>query len=108
MAVHLTPSATHRVTQLVEKDPARSWLRLAIQGGGCSGMSYVMEFVAQPKEKDKVFESEEGLRVCIDRRSYLHLNGMEIDWEESLVTQAFRFNNPHATRTCSCGESFSV
>ena len=108
MAVQLTSSATQRVTALIEQDPARPWLRLAIRGGGCSGMSYVMEFVESPGERDKVFTFDDGIQVCIDRRSYLHLNGMEIDWEESLVSRAFRFNNPHATRTCSCGESFAV
>ncbi len=71
-------------------------------------MSYVMEFVDTPGERDKAFTLEDGVQVCIERRSYLYLNGMEIDWEENLVTRAFRFNNPHAARTCSCGESFAV
>lgn len=108
MAIQLTPSATQRVTELVSQDPSRPWLRLAIRGGGCSGMSYVMEFVDAPGERDKAFTLEDGLQVCIDRRSYLYLNGMEIDWEENLVTRAFRFHNPHASRTCGCGESFAV
>lgn len=108
MAIQLTSSATQRVNELVNQDPTRPWLRLAIRGGGCSGMSYVMEFVDEPGERDKAFTFEGGVQVCIERRSYLYLNGMEIDWEENLVTRAFRFNNPHASRTCSCGESFAV
>lgn len=107
MAVSLTDAAKDRVRELVQNNTAASWLRLGVRGGGCSGFSYVMEFVGEPQEKDKVFEFDD-VKVCVDRKSYLFLNGIELDWESDLVRQQFIFNNPHAKRSCSCGESFAV
>ncbi len=108
MAVTVTDSANTRIRELLLDHPEAKWLRLGIRGGGCSGFSYFMDFVPQPEEKDKRFEQAEGVRVCVDRKSYLYLNGTELDWENTLVAQRFVFNNPMAKRTCSCGESFTV
>lgn len=106
MALTLTGSAVTRGKELlVEKNAA--WLRIGIRGGGCSGLSYFMDYVAEPESTDKQFE-QDGLNVCIDRKSYLFLNGTEIDWEHSLVKSGFVFKNPDAKKTCSCGESFSL
>ena len=108
MAVSLTPSAKDRGRELVtNREDDAQWLRLGVRGGGCSGFSYVMEFVAEPQDKDKIFEFED-VQVCVDRKSYLFLNGIELDWVSDLIRQQFVFNNPQAKRSCSCGESFTV
>lgn len=107
MAVSLTESAKDRVRELVTKHDDAAWLRLGVRGGGCSGFSYVMEFVPEPQDKDKLFEFDD-VKVCVDRKSYLFLNGIELDWESDLIRQQFVFNNPQAKRSCSCGESFAI
>lgn len=106
MPVSFTPAAVVRGKELVAEKSAQ-WLRVGIRSGGCSGMSYFMDYVAAPDATDKQFELD-GLRVCVDRKSYLFLNGTEIDWEQSLVKQGFVFHNPTAKRSCSCGESFTI
>ena len=108
MAITMTPSAVARIEQLLTAAPKTPWLRLAIKGGGCSGMSYVLDFVEAAGEKDKRFSFSDHVNVCVDRKSYLYVNGIEIDWQSDLITQSFVFNNPQATKTCSCGESFAV
>jgi iron-sulfur cluster assembly protein len=106
MAITFSDAAISRGKELVQEKGA-PWVRLGIRGGGCSGLSYFMDFVPTPEEKDKQFEFD-GLRVCIDRKSYLYLVGTEIDFEETLVRNGFVFHNPAAKRTCSCGESFTL
>lgn len=108
MAVQLTESAVQRVAQLKVKNEApQQWLRIAIRGGGCSGLSYHLDFVDSPDETDKRFMFGD-VNVCVDRKSYLFLNGTEIDWEETVLKTGFVFKNPNATGSCSCGESFSL
>ncbi len=81
-------------------------LRLGVQGGGCSGMSYVLRFESQSDEHDKIFEFGD-VRVFIDPKSFIYLRGMVLDWEDTLMRQGFLFNNPNATKSCGCGTSFS-
>ena len=108
MAVTLTESACNRVRELRTKRGNHDlWLRLGVRGGGCSGFSYVIDLVDQPDDKDKTFEFED-VRVCVDRKSYLFINGIELDYEVDLIKQQFVFNNPQAKRSCSCGESFTI
>jgi iron-sulfur cluster assembly protein len=104
--VVLTDAAVRRLLALAAEQGAGG-LRLAIKGGGCSGLSYVMEWVAAPKEKDRVFERD-GARVFIDTRSLLLLGGSELHYEESLMAAGFKIRNPNAKSACGCGESFSV
>ncbi|MEQ1507628.1 MAG: iron-sulfur cluster assembly accessory protein [Myxococcota bacterium] len=106
MPIQFTAAATDRGRELVASKGA-SWLRLGIRSGGCSGLSYFVDFVPTPDETDKQFEFD-GLKVCVDRKSYLFLNGTEIDFESSLVKSGFVFTNPAAKRSCSCGESFTL
>lgn len=106
MPLSFTPAAVRRSKELLSEKSAR-WMRVGIRSGGCSGMSYFLDWVEAPDTSDKQFEHD-GLPVCVDRKSYLFLNGTEIDWEESLVKQGFVFHNPAAKKSCSCGESFSV
>jgi len=96
-----------RIAMVKEKvDPQQGGLRLGVQGGGCSGLSYNIRFDSQPRERDKVFEFE-GVRLFVDPKSFLYLSGMTLDYEETLMRQGFIFNNPHAQKSCGCGSSFS-
>jgi iron-sulfur cluster assembly protein len=106
MAIAFTDTAAAQARVLVREKSA-AWMRLGIRSGGCSGLSYFVDWVGEPEPTDKQFEFD-GLKVCIDRKSYLFLNGTEVDFEESLVKRGFVFNNPAAKRSCSCGESFTL
>ncbi len=106
MPVTLTDAAVERVAAMVKEKDA-DWLRLSVRGGGCTGLNYVLDWVSDPEESDRIFEFGPA-KVCVDKKSYLFLNGIELDYEADLVRQAFVFNNPQAKRSCSCGESFSV
>jgi iron-sulfur cluster assembly protein len=78
-----------------------------VEGGGCSGLSYKLEFDSQLKPDDKVFE-DKGIRIVCDRKSFLYLVGTELDFSDGLNGKGFQFHNPNASRTCGCGESFAV
>jgi len=107
--VHVTEKALKRIRIAMVKekvDPHQGGLRLGVQGGGCSGLSYNIRFDSQPRERDKVFEFE-GVRLFVDPKSFLYLSGMTLDYEETLMRQGFIFNNPHAQKSCACGSSFS-
>ena len=106
MPVTLTDAAVERVVQM-SQDKAANWLRLSVRGGGCTGLNYVLDWVEAPTEGDKIYEFGNA-RVCVDKKSYLFLNGIELDYQADLISQAFVFNNPLAKRSCSCGESFAV
>ncbi len=82
------------------------YLQIGLKGGGCSGFMYNYEFIETPGEKDKIFEFG-NVKICIDVKSYLFLNGMEIDYEEDLLKSGLVFNVPAAKRTCGCGESIA-
>ena len=109
MALTMTESAIERVSALKKmRQTPSSVLRVGVRGGGCSGLSYYMDFVEQPEAKDKVFAFGEEVTVVIDRKSYLFLNGTEIDFQKGMMKTGFEFKNPMASRSCSCGESFSL
>ena len=85
-----------------------TYLRVGCKGGGCSGFSYTLGFDSgSPSELDQVFE-QEGITIVCDPKSLLYLNGIEIDFETSLMGRGFKFGNPNASNSCGCGESFSV
>ena len=106
MAITMTEAAVHRLSLLKKKrQTPEAVLRLSVQGGGCSGLSYHMDFAVQPK--DKVFAFGEH-KVAVERKSYMFINGSEIDFEQTMVKTGFVFNNPLASRSCSCGESFTL
>jgi iron-sulfur cluster assembly protein len=90
-----------------ENKPADSFIRVGVEGGGCSGLSYKLEFDNQVKEGDKIFE-DKGIKIVCDRKSFLYLVGTQLDFSDGLNGKGFQFNNPNASRTCGCGESFSV
>ena len=82
-------------------------LRVGVKGGGCSGFSYTLGFDDQIAEVDQVTEID-GIRIVCDPKSFLYLNGTQIDFEDNLMGRGFKFGNPNASKTCGCGESFSV
>ncbi len=112
MAVELTERAISRIRELAMKRQTPDHVfRLGIRGGGCSGLSYYVDFAPKAEEKDKVFSfgPDEGkITVVIDRKSYLFLNGTIVDWKSELMKTGFEFTNPLAKTSCSCGESFTV
>ncbi len=109
MAITMTDSAINRLELLKKKrqTPA-AVLRIGVRGGGCSGLSYFMDLVESPEPKDKIFSFGDGHKVAVDKKSYLFVNGSEIDFQRTMVKTGFVFNNPLASRSCSCGESFTL
>ena len=109
-AIHLTERAARQIRKLLEKEgvsPEVGGLRVGVQGGGCSGLSYAMRLDKQPRDRDKIFE-EFGARVFVDAKSFLYLNGTTLEYEETLMRQGFVFQNPNAARNCGCGSSFTA
>jgi iron-sulfur cluster assembly protein len=105
--VKLTPKAIEMVKKALEEEGlGNHGLRVAVRGGGCSGLEYALDFSNEARMGDSVYEIE-GLTVFIDMASAQYLNGTEIDYVSGLQGQGFKFNNPNATRTCGCGHSFS-
>jgi iron-sulfur cluster assembly protein len=107
--IQVTDKAVAHIRSAMTKENmslASGGLRLGVQGGGCSGMSYVIRFETQSHERDHIFEFED-VRVFIDPKSLIYLNGMTLDYEDTLMRQGFVFNNPNATKSCGCGTSFS-
>jgi len=90
-----------------EHKPAGSFIRVGVEGGGCSGLTYKLEFDNQMRPDDKIFE-DKGMKIVCDKKSFLYLIGTELDFTDGLNGKGFQFNNPNASRTCGCGESFSV
>jgi len=90
-----------------EHKPAGSFIRVGVEGGGCSGLTYKLEFDNQMRPDDKIFE-DKGMKIVCDKKSFLYLIGTELDFSDGLNGKGFQFNNPNASRTCGCGESFSV
>ena len=108
--IQVTERALKRIRIAMAKEgvsPTEGGLRLGIQGGGCSGLSYNIRFDSQPRERDRVYNFED-VRVFVDPKSFLYLHGMTLDYEETLMRQGFNFINPHSTKSCGCGSSFSA
>lgn len=89
------------------KNPVEAFIRVGVKGGGCSGLSYELSFDTELKEDDKEFE-DNGMKIVVDKKSFLYLIGTELDYSGGLNGKGFVFNNPNANRTCGCGESFAV
>lgn len=107
--VTVTDKAKHKVEELMHDNGLDSshFLRVSVQGGGCSGLSYKLDFDNEEKPGDQFFE-DQGVRMALDMKSFLYLAGTELDFSDGLNGKGFNFHNPNATRTCGCGESFSV
>jgi iron-sulfur cluster assembly protein len=108
--VQVTDKAVKRIRTAMAKEgisPTEGGLRLGVMGGGCSGLSYSILFDTQPRERDRIFTFED-VRVFVDPKSFVYLNGMTLDYEETLMRQGFNFINPNSARSCGCGSSFGA
>jgi len=108
--IQVTDKALAKVRVAMAKEgvsPEQGGLRLGVQGGGCSGLSYNVRFDTQPRERDRIFQFSD-VRVFVDPKSFIYLNGMILDYQETLMQQGFVFVNPQATKSCGCGTSFSA
>ena len=107
--ITVTDTAAAQIMKLlVKQQMAGGGLRVGVKAGGCSGFEYLFEWEAAPGEADLVFEGPSGVRVWIDPRSHRLLDGTTLDYDASLLSRGFVFQNPHAKSTCGCGTSFTV
>src|SRR6201998_213434 len=108
--IQVTEKALVKVRSAMAKEgisPEQGGLRLGVQGGGCSGLSYNIRFDTQPRDRDRIFQFDD-VRVFVDPKSFIYLHGMILDHQETLMQQGFVFVNPNSTKSCGCGSSFSA
>jgi len=108
--LQVTEKAIGKIRTAMVKEgvsPEQGGLRLGVQGGGCSGLSYNIRFDTQPRERDRIFQFDD-VRVFVDPKSFIYLHGMILDYQETLIQQGFVFVNPNSTKSCGCGSSFSA
>jgi iron-sulfur cluster assembly protein len=106
MPVKFTDSALEEIKRLATQQPEGKYLRVGAKGGGCSGLSYVLEF-DEKKENDDLFDMD-GFQCIMDKSHGMYLHNMEIHWDNGLSNRGFTFTNPNASKTCGCGTSFAV
>ena len=105
--VKVSASASVKIFQLIEREGKGEFLRVRITGGGCNGLSYKMKFVMEPKEGD-IYVLSESVKVLVDSKTALYLRGTLVEYSDKLVAGGFKFSNPNAKASCSCGESFNL
>jgi iron-sulfur cluster assembly protein len=107
MSITLTVSAAERINSFLENRGKGVGLRLGVKTTGCSGMAYIIEFADEIDSDDSVFE-DKGVKVLIDPKSLIYLDGTEVDFTKEGLNEGFKFNNPNVKDSCGCGESFTV
>lgn len=107
MGILMTSAAANHVAGYLEKRGAGLGIRLGVRTSGCSGMAYVLEYVDDLNTEDQVFEFE-GVKVVIDPKSLVYLEGTELDFVKEGLNEGFKFNNPNVRSECGCGESFNI
>jgi len=107
MGISMTAAAADHVRNFLENRGKGLGIRLGVRTSGCSGMAYVLEFADELEPDDQVFESD-GVKVIVDRKSLLYLDGTELDYTKEGLNEGFKFNNPNVKDACGCGESFNV
>jgi iron-sulfur cluster assembly protein len=105
--VKVTVAASTKIFQLIEREGSGDFLRIRITGGGCNGLSYKMKFVPEPKEGD-IYVLSESVKILVDSKTALYLRGTLLEYSDKLVAGGFKFSNPTAKASCSCGESFNL
>ena len=106
--IQVTPKAVEKFRQAFAREGVSGGgLRLGVLGGGCSGLSYQFKYDPKPRPTDNVFNFED-VQVFVDPKSMVFLEGMTLDWKDSIIQSGFAFDNPHATKSCGCGTSFSA
>lgn len=107
MAITLTEVAAERVKDFLLNRAKGEALRLGVKTTGCSGMAYILEFVDKVETADEIFESN-GVKIVVDKKSLIYLDGTELDYAKEGLNEGFKFNNPNVKDSCGCGESFTV
>jgi iron-sulfur cluster assembly protein len=107
MSITLTQTAADRISAFLENRGKGVGLRLGVKTSGCSGMAYVIEFADEVSAEDEVFE-DKGVKVLVDPKSMIYLDGTELDYAKEGLNEGFKFNNPNVKDSCGCGESFTV
>jgi len=107
MSITMTPAAANQVRRFLANRGKGLGLRLGVRTSGCSGMAYVLEFADELESDDQVFE-DQGVKVVVDPKSLLYLDGTELDYRKEGLNEGFKFNNPNVKDSCGCGESFNV
>lgn len=105
--VKVSSSASIKIFQLIEREGKGEYLRIRITGGGCNGLSYKMKFISEPKEGD-IYVLSERVKVLVDSKTALYLRGTLLEYSDKMVAGGFKFSNPNAKASCSCGESFNL
>jgi len=105
--VTVTPKAVVKIREAFQREGVNGGLRLGVLGGGCSGLSYQFKFDVKPRPTDQVLNFDD-VKVFIDPKSLVFLDGMTLDWKDSLIQSGFVFENPNAKKSCGCGTSFSA
>lgn len=109
MMIQITDTAARKIRTLMAKQGIdEGGLRVGVKGGGCSGLSYTFSWEKMARLGDEVFEGVDGAKIFVDRKSLLFLNGTVLDYDTSLLSKGFVFNNPNAKSTCGCGSSFGA
>ncbi len=109
-SIKISDTAKKRIEQILneqQQEGKNAFVRVSVISGGCSGLSYKLDFDSEEKPKDQIFE-DNGIKIVTDMKSLLYLLGTILDFSEGLSGKGFYFNNPNASRTCACGESFSI
>lgn len=108
--ITVSERAKNKIKELLGENDSiepSKFIRVSVKSGGCSGLSYNLDFDTQLREHDQLFE-DKGVKIVVDKKSLLYLVGTELDYTDGLNGKGFQFNNPNASRTCGCGESFAV
>lgn len=108
MAITMTDAAADHVARYLEKRGHGEGVRLGVRTSGCSGMAYVLEFVDEALDEDQVFAGPQDVKIYIDPKSLVYLDGTELDFVKEGLNEGFKFNNPNVSSECGCGESFNV
>jgi len=107
--INISETAARRILTLMAKQGIdEGGLRVGVKGGGCSGLSYTFSWEKQARVGDEIFEGPEGAKLFVDKKSLLYLNGTVLDYDTSMLSKGFVFNNPNAKTTCGCGSSFGA
>jgi len=105
--ITVTPKAVAKIREAFAREGVSGGLRLGVQGGGCSGLSYLFRFDPKPRASDQVYDFED-VKVFVDPKCMVFLEGMTLDWKDTLMHSGFEFENPHAKKSCGCGTSFTA
>ena len=109
MSIEISETAARKIRTLMSKQGIdEGGLRVGVKGGGCSGLSYIFAWEKEARFGDQVFEGPDGAKLFVDRKSLIYLNGTVLDYDASLISKGFVFNNPNAKTTCGCGSSFGA